>query len=118
MNGEKTAPASTNGTPAVRRASPKLAEKLASDIEREILAAGWPVGAIIGSEKELLDKHGVSRAVLREAIRLLEHHMVATTRSGPGGGLIVTAPDPDVVTGSVALFLEYQHATPPLIFEA
>src|ERR1700722_20641397 len=91
-----TAPAGNDGT--VRRASPKLAEKVASDIEREILAAGWPVGAIVGSEKELLDKHGVSRAVLREAIRLLEHHMIATLRSGPGGGLIVTAPDPAVVT--------------------
>jgi DNA-binding FadR family transcriptional regulator len=110
-------PASSNGALTVRRASPKLAEKIASDIERDILAAGWPVGTIIGSEKDLLDKYTVSRAILREAIRLLEHHMVATMRRGPGGGLIVTAPDPEVVTGSVARYLEYQHATPPTIFQ-
>jgi DNA-binding FadR family transcriptional regulator len=111
-----TAPAGYGGT--VRRASPKLAEKVASDIEREILAAGWHVGTIVGSEKELLDRHGVSRAVMREAIRLLEHHMIATMRRGPGGGLIVTAPDAEVVTDSVALLLAYRRATLATIFEA
>jgi DNA-binding FadR family transcriptional regulator len=103
---------------ALRRPSPKLAEKVASDIEREILAMGWQVGTVVGSEKVLLEKHGVSRGVLREAIRLLEHHMVATMRRGPGGGLIVTAPDAEVVTGSVAMFLESRQVTPPIIFEA
>ena len=111
-----TAPAGNDGT--VRRASPKLAEKVASDIEREIIAAGWPVGTIVGSEKDLLDKHGVSRAVLREAIRLLEHRMIAIMRRGPGGGLIVTAPDSGVVTDSVALFLAYRRTSLPTIFEA
>jgi DNA-binding FadR family transcriptional regulator len=108
----------SESAPTSRRPSPKLAEKVASDIERDILAMGWQVGTVVGSEKELLEKHGVSRGILREAIRLLEHHMVATMRRGPGGGLIVTAPDAEVVTGSVAMFLEYRQATPPIIFEA
>lgn len=100
------------------RGKPKLAEKVALDIEREILRRGWPVGQIIGSEKELLAKHQVSRGILREAVRLLEHHLVATMRPGPGGGLVVTAPDAAAVTGAVAMYLEYQRAAPTVVFEA
>jgi DNA-binding FadR family transcriptional regulator len=97
---------------------PKLAEKVAADIERDIRRQGWPVGEIIGSEKDLLAKYQVSRGVLREAVRLLEHHLVATMRRGPGGGLVVTEPNAAAVTGAVAMCLEYQRVTPAVVFEA
>jgi DNA-binding FadR family transcriptional regulator len=67
--------------------SPKLAEALAARIERTIASRKWPVGAVLGSEESLLAKFRVSRAVLREAVRILEHHRTATMRRGPGGGL-------------------------------
>jgi DNA-binding FadR family transcriptional regulator len=70
------------------------------------------VGTVFGSEAELLDRYGVSRAVLREAVRLLEHHSVARMRRGPGGGLMVQAPDPTASIRSIALYLEYQGLTP------
>ena len=72
----------------------KLGEITAMKIEAQIAARGWTQGEVLGSESELLDEYGVSRAVLREAIRLLEHHGVATMRRGPGGGLIVRHPEP------------------------
>src|SRR5438128_10233608 len=68
----------------------KLAAQVARRIENDIIDAGWPVGAVLGSESELLERYGVSRAVLREAVRLVEHHPVAVMRRGPGGGLVVT----------------------------
>jgi hypothetical protein len=37
-------------------------------------------------------EHLVSRSVLREAVRLLKYHAVATMRRGPGGGLVVAQP--------------------------
>lgn len=102
-----TSPASANGDAAPE----KSGELLARRIEDEILAAGWPVGLRLGAEPELMERYGVSRSVLREAIRLLEHHQVARTREGRGGGLVVTAPDSGAITRALELYLQYQHVT-------
>src|SRR2546430_16497264 len=60
----------------------KLAEQTAEKIEMRIIEMDWPVGKVIGSEHDLLADYGVSRAALREAIRLLEDHNVAYMRRG------------------------------------
>ncbi|GAA0556137.1 FadR/GntR family transcriptional regulator [Actinomadura livida] len=88
----------------------KLSEMVAARIQDTIAADGWPVGASLGSEAELLERYGIGRAVLREAVRLLEHHGVARMRRGPGGGLLVTAPDPAASIDSMALYLGYRRA--------
>jgi DNA-binding FadR family transcriptional regulator len=85
----------------------RLAEVVASRIEDEVIRRGWPVGEVIGSEPELIEKMGVSRAVFREAARIVEHHNVARMRRGPGGGLIVAEPDADAVQRAVALYLRF-----------
>src|SRR5205809_51921 len=69
----------------------KLAAQVARRIEAEVVRRGWPVGESLGSEPELRTRHGVSRSVLREAVRLVEHHQVARMRRGPNGGLFVVA---------------------------
>ena len=86
----------------------KLAEVVARRIMAEISDGGWPVGSVIGSETALLDRFEVSRAVLREAVRLLEYHSVARMRRGPGGGLVVAKPDPSASIDAMALYLDYQ----------
>lgn len=85
----------------------KLGEVLAETIENEIIAAGWKVGDVVGSESELCERYGVSRAVFREAIRIVDHHGVAEMRRGPGGGLVVVAPSVDAAVRTVSLNLEY-----------
>ncbi len=92
-----------------RRGPGKLAEKVARRIEEDILAAGWPVGANVGSETELLERYGVSRAVLREAVRLTEYLGAARMRPGPGGGLLVTQPDRSAVTTAVVVYLTFRE---------
>ena len=67
-------------------AAPKLATVVARSIENQVVALGWPVGEVLGSEAELLERFGVSRAVLREAVRIVEHTGAARMRRGPGGG--------------------------------
>lgn len=89
----------------------KAGEQLARRIEDEIVKAGWPIGQRLGSEPELMERYGVSRAVLREAIRLLEHHQVARTREGRGGGLVVSAPDSRAITRALELYLQYRDVT-------
>ncbi|WP_406444471.1 FCD domain-containing protein [Streptomyces sp. NBC_00631] len=89
----------------------KLAEVVASRIHDDIAARGWQTGMVLGSEADLLARYEISRAVLREAVRLLEYHSVARMRRGPGGGLVVTEPEPQASIDTMALFLEYQGVT-------
>jgi DNA-binding FadR family transcriptional regulator len=96
----------------------KLAERVARRIERRIADLGWPVGTSLGSEAELLAEYGVSRAVLREAIRLVEHHNVAVMKKGPGGGLTVTEPDVATVAEAVAIYLDRQGVSTIQLFDA
>lgn len=102
-------PASGAGSPAA--AGAKRAEVVAARIHADIAGRGWPVGAVLGSEAELLAQYGISRAVLREAVRLLEYHAVARMRRGPGGGLIVARPEPQASIDTMALYLDYQGVT-------
>lgn len=96
----------------------KLGETLAEKIENEIIAAGWNVGEVIGSEADLCERYGVSRAVFREAIRIVGHHGVAEMRRGPGGGLVVVEPRVDAAVRTVSLNLEYLDISLSQINEA
>lgn len=88
--------------------SGKLAEVLAATIGDDIAASGWQVGSVFGTETALLERYQVSRAVLREAVRLLEYHAIAHMRRGPGGGLVVTTPQPQASIDTIALYLQYR----------
>jgi DNA-binding FadR family transcriptional regulator len=87
----------------------KLAEVLAAAIRDDIAGSGWQVGEVFGTEVALLERYQVSRAVLREAVRLLEYHAVATTRPGPGGGLVVAEPQAQASIDTIALYLQYRE---------
>ena len=71
---------------------PKGAETVARNLTQAIVIEGLQPGDLVGTEPELIEREGVSRALLREAVRLLEHHQIARMRRGPGGGLFVEAP--------------------------
>jgi len=96
----------------------KRAAKVADRIVADVIELGWPVGQILGSEAELLDRYQVSRAVFREAVRLVEHQHVASTRRGPGGGVVVTEPTVDAVIDAVVLYLYRVEAPLDDVFEA
>src|SRR5271154_3743640 len=98
--------------------SAKRAAKVADLIIEDVMALGWPVGDVLGSETELLEQYQVSRAVFREAVRLLEHQQVARTRRGPGGGLVITEPTVGAVIDAVVLYLHRVDARLDEIFEA
>jgi DNA-binding FadR family transcriptional regulator len=112
--------------PAAERAVPrpgpdssaKRAAKVADRIIEDVIALGWPVGQVLGSEADLLERYQVSRAVFREAVRLLEHQEVARTRRGPGGGLVVTEPTIGAVIDAVVLYLHRVDARLDEILEA
>ena len=96
----------------------KLGEVTAARIRRDIARRRAPVGTNLGSESVLLASYGVSRSVLREAVRLLEYHSVARMRRGPGGGLIVVKSDPEAVIRAVALYLQSVRVDLHSLYEA
>ena len=104
----------------VQRTAPgdRLAVALVRAIEADIVRRGWPVGQNLGGEPELIERYGVSRAVFREAVRMLDVLRVARMRTGPGGGLTVIEPDPAAVVHSAELYLGYRAVTPQQLYEA
>ena len=96
----------------------KRGAKVADRIVEDVTSLGWPVGEVLGPEAELLDRYHVSRAVFREAVRLVEHQQVARTRRGPGGGLVITEPTVGAVTDAVVLYLLRVDARLDEIYEA
>lgn len=96
----------------------KSAAKLADRILSDVAELGWPIGQVLGAEPDLLERYGVSRAVFREAVRIVEHRGVARTRRGPGGGLVVTEPYVQAVIDALAFYLFRIGATFDEVFEA
>ncbi|ABW11126.1 FCD domain-containing protein [Frankia sp. Mgl5] len=103
--------------PTSRFGQRTLASRLARTIELEIIRRGWPVGEGLGSEAQLMERYQVGRSVLREAVRLLESRWVARPRPGPGGGLVVTAPDHDGVRDVARVYLDFARARPEHLCE-
>ncbi len=73
---------------------------------------------MLGSESDLLQRYGISRAVFREAVRIVELQHIARMRRGPGGGLVVTAPSVDAIVDAVAVYLFFVKADVDELFEA
>jgi DNA-binding FadR family transcriptional regulator len=103
--------------PPVDSRRAKVAGMAAERIIADITDRGWPVGEILGSEAELIERYGISRAVFREAVRLVEHQHVARMRRGPGGGLVVEEPSVDAVISAMALYLLRVDATLDEVFD-
>jgi DNA-binding FadR family transcriptional regulator len=99
-------------------AEAKRAAKVADRIVEDVTALGWPVGHVLGSEADLVARYRVSRAVFREAVRLVEHQQVARTRRGPGGGLVITEPTVGAVVDAVVQYLHHVAARLDEVFEA
>ncbi|WP_037955142.1 FadR/GntR family transcriptional regulator [Streptomyces sulphureus] len=107
-----------SGSRGPEKGNQRLAEKVAELIEQDIWESGWNVGSVVGSESELMERYGVSRAVFREAARLVEHQRMAAMRRGPGGGLVVTEPEPGVVRNAARVYLRHAGVDRRQLFEA
>ena len=118
------APSTALVVPAARTMSPpsdpesKLAASVARRILTDVVDRGWPVGEVLGSQAELIERYGVSRAVFREAVRLVENQQVAHMRRGPGGGLVVTEPTVDAIIDAAVLYLHRANTRLTEVFEA
>jgi GntR family transcriptional repressor for pyruvate dehydrogenase complex len=82
---------------------PRLSDKVAEMMLATILSNRLQVGDRLPSERELGEQFGVSRTVVREAVRALVAKGVIEVRSG--SGLRVAAVDAAAVSESMSLYL-------------
>jgi GntR family transcriptional regulator, transcriptional repressor for pyruvate dehydrogenase complex len=82
---------------------PRLSDRVADMMLETILSKRLKIGDRLPSERELGAQFGVSRTVIREAVRALVVKGVIEVRSG--SGLRVVAVGPSTVRESMALFL-------------
>lgn len=91
--------------------SEKVSELVAQQIVKDIVARQLRPGEKLPAESLMLDIYRVSRASLREALRILEVNGLISIRPGPGGGPIVRGVSTRDFGRMAALYFEMQHAT-------
>ncbi|HZQ65613.1 MAG TPA: GntR family transcriptional regulator [Gaiellaceae bacterium] len=79
----------------------KAYEQVAARLREEIHGRVLPRGARLPNEVELAEQFGVSRATVREALRLLAAQNLIRTAKGAGGGSYVTVPSAEHLSESL-----------------
>jgi GntR family transcriptional repressor for pyruvate dehydrogenase complex len=90
---------------------PKTAEVVAGTLRRSIVNGDLRPGDHLPNEAGLIDRFGISRSTVREALRLLESEHLVEVRRGVRRGALVTLPGPDVLARPAALLLQMAGAT-------
>lgn len=104
--------------PSINRVRvPKAADLLATQLRGQILAGDWSEGAFLPTERDLVVQAGLSRASVREALRILEMEGLIAIRAGRGGGSIVCRPTRGTLERSVSLFIRGQRVRPAALLE-
>lgn len=80
-----------------------LAAQAAASIRRAVLDGHWRVGERVPSEPQLAEELGISRATLREALRMLVTDGLLDRRHGVGT-FVVRVPTPTIERGIDELF--------------
>lgn len=88
---------------------PKAADVLAGVLREKILQGELPEGADLPTERDLGEQAGLSRATVREALRILEGEGLISTRVGRNGGSAVARPSSATIERSVGIFIRGQR---------
>lgn len=98
---------SSGGTSRSRtREKPQL---VADEIRNEIINGEIDEGESLGHEQDLIDRFGISRPSLREALRILEAEGLITVVRGVQGGVVAHRPDQRQTARTAALVLQARN---------
>lgn len=89
-----------------RRARREKPQRIADEIRALILAGELDEGGSLGSEAALIERFGVSRPSLREALRILETEGLVSVVRGVLGGVVAHRPDQRQTARAAALALQ------------
>jgi DNA-binding FadR family transcriptional regulator len=68
-----------------------LADQVIAQLRAQITSGEWPVGSRIPTEAELVERLGVARNTVREAVRALAHNGLLDIRQGSGTYVLATS---------------------------
>jgi GntR family transcriptional regulator, transcriptional repressor for pyruvate dehydrogenase complex len=88
--------------------SEKVSDNIIAQIRDSILSGMLKPGDRLASEKELIEQFGVSKATMREALRVLEVMGLIEIRKGISGGAFVAEVDMRTTIHSIINFLHFQ----------
>lgn len=97
---------------------PKMAEIVAEDLRRQIIAGKLTEGDPLPPEDQLMEHAGVARTTVREALRILESEGLLIVRRGAGGGARIRTPQVSNVARYIGLVLQAQGATLQDVYDA
>jgi DNA-binding FadR family transcriptional regulator len=97
---------------------PTAAQLVADAIRRSIVTGDLADGASLPPESVLIERYGVSRPTLREALRILQSESLITIRRGSRGGARVNAPRVDTVARQAGFLLQHQQTSLADVYEA
>ena len=106
-----------NDRPARARRREKP-EQIADELRRLIIAGELDEGDSLGHEPELIERFGVSRPSLREALRILEAEGLISVVRGVLGGVVVHRPDQRQTARTAALVLQSRNVSLADVFDA
>ncbi len=85
---------------------------VALQIQQAILTGAIHIGERLPKERDLGQFFGVSRATLREALRILEASGLIEVRRGAAGGIFVCSPPVDHTGAALSALIQFGKATP------
>ena len=106
---------------ASKRDGARLREKpqrIADELRALIVSGKLSEGDSLGREPELVERFGVSRPSLREALRILEAEGLITVIRGVYGGVVVHAPSQRMTARTASLVLRARNVSLADVFEA
>ena len=88
-------------------------EQIADELRALIVAGELEEGESLGREPDLVERFGVSRPSLREALRILEAEGLITVVRGVLGGVVAHRPDERMTARTAALVLQARSMIEP-----
>ena len=99
---------------STERAAIRVARNIVQDIQDRALRPGTP----LDPEYVMVEKLGVARATVREALRFLELQGALRIKAGPGGGPVVNVPHTDHLASAISLQLQFANASFQAVIDA
>jgi GntR family transcriptional regulator, transcriptional repressor for pyruvate dehydrogenase complex len=108
-----------DGAASRRGAAPREKPELIADELRRLIVSGeLDEGDSLGREPDLVERFGVSRPSLREALRILEAEGLISVMRGVLGGVVVHRPDQRMTARTAALVLQSRNVSLADVFGA
>ena len=98
--------------------SASLSSQIIAAVREDLFAKRLRPGDVLGTEKELAARFGVSRIVARDALRTLEALGIAEIRMGKGGGARIARGNPRLFAEALAVQLDLTGVSAAEVLDA